>query len=703
MALHFGVECQINELELSREFTVAHGEKLIEQAKTNERSKRSTGVYDESNFKYNYRPSGDAQGSEDPVRINDFATTSLHVSARLLSNKLSSFKSNPLETLAQLKAPEKFCPFKKQTTCNQDFPYRSFDGSCNNLLNPWLGKTGTPFLRWMPADYSDQFKLNDPRHSIDGSELPNPYLLACALSNDHHDIEPFVSHMLMQWGQLVNHDVTSLSITREDDPDQSVCKTCTKTHKCLPIMIESNTTCNCVTTMKHRCIEFTRASASFGDVSCKLGQREQINMQTSFLDGSHIYGVSLEESEKLRDRSGGQRGLLRSQKISDKYGYDLLPHSKNERPSDCLDYTKETKCFVAGDDRVNQNPSLMSMHTIFLREHNRIAKILAFNNPTWSDETVFQEARRLVIAQIQHITYNEYLPVLLGPKIMKFFSLSPGQGQTKLNTYDPNFDPRIANEYSAAAGRFGHSMVRTDYSRLNKDYKSAGAKSFLLRNSYFRANDLYDYREGGLESILRGMLHDPLMKVDRWFSTELTQHLFETKNKMSQPFHFDLVSININRGRDHGIPAYVKFREFCRLPLVKSWQDMRQYVDNDVVEIFQQFYRHVEDVDLFLASVSEKKEDNALVGPTLSCLLGLQFQGLKFGDRFWYETAEGPGDFTHNQLSEIRKTTLSKLLCRNMNDTPKIQPHAFLSARIEHNERIDCEQLSDINWDFWKV
>ena len=64
--------------------------------------------------------------------------------------------------------------------------------------------------------------MNDPRVSIDGSELPNARALACNLNADKHEIEERVSHLFMQWGQLVNHDITSLSITREDDPDQSV-------------------------------------------------------------------------------------------------------------------------------------------------------------------------------------------------------------------------------------------------------------------------------------------------------------------------------------------------------------------------------------------------------------------------------------------------------------------------------------------------
>jgi peroxidase len=69
---------------------------------------------------------------------------------------------------------------------------------------------------------------------------------------------------------------------------------------------------------------------------------------------------------------------------------------------------------MTGDVRVNEQPLLVSLTTIFAREHNRIATQLSAIHRDWSDEAVYQETRRIVIAEFQHITYNEFLPVLLG-------------------------------------------------------------------------------------------------------------------------------------------------------------------------------------------------------------------------------------------------------------------------------------------------
>ena len=57
---------------------------------------------------------------------------------------------------------------------------------------------------------------------------------------------------------------------------------------------------------------------------------------------------------------------------------------------------------------MNEQPNLAIMHTLFVREHNRIAKELNAMNGQWSDEILFQETKRIVNAQFQYITYNEW-------------------------------------------------------------------------------------------------------------------------------------------------------------------------------------------------------------------------------------------------------------------------------------------------------
>ena len=113
---------------------------------------------------------------------------------------------------------------------------------------------------------------------------------------------------------------------------------------------------------------------------------------------------------------------------------------------------------ILGDGRVNEQPNLAVMHTLFLREHNRVARKLGEINPQWEDETLFQESRRIVVAEWQHIVYNEWLPILLGQENMDRFGLYP---LTKgfSHSYKTHFDPRIKNSFAAAAFRIGHTMI----------------------------------------------------------------------------------------------------------------------------------------------------------------------------------------------------------------------------------------------------
>lgn len=140
----------------------------------------------------------------------------------------------------------------------------------------------------------------------------------------------------------------------------------------------------------------------------------------------------------------GYAGLLRMNPVFEEYGLkDLLPLKLDIPDEGCTRPNKSMFCFEAGNSqmlkfqgifvnsstifsgeiRVNEQLVLTCMHTLMAREHNRVAKGLAHVNPHWDDETIFQEARRIVIAEIQHITYNEFLPIILGKDVMKKFGL----------------------------------------------------------------------------------------------------------------------------------------------------------------------------------------------------------------------------------------------------------------------------------------
>lgn len=113
---------------------------------------------------------------------------------------------------------------------------------------------------------------------------------------------------------------------------------------------------------------------------------------------------------------------------------------------------------LSGDDRVNVHPQLAVIHTVWHREHNRVADKLARLNPDWSDEVLYQEARRIVIAEIQHITYKEWLPILLGRRYIRTIGLAVGNSYSR--SYNSNDEPAVSNEAATAALRFLNSLIQ---------------------------------------------------------------------------------------------------------------------------------------------------------------------------------------------------------------------------------------------------
>lgn len=269
------------------------------------------------------------------------------------------------------------------------------------------GKAGTAYQRILPPKYEDGVNVARFR-SVTGSTLPSARAISTGFAQDFDAPSENYTLLVMQWGQFLDHDLTHTPISRgQGGSGISCCRDgkileAENLHPdCFPINLPRND--HIFGRFGDSCMEFVR-SLPAPRPECNFGPREQLNQITGYMDGSNIYGSSQDSQDFLRLFKGG---WLRAQNVRGKM---FLPANSGE----CTDQATRASCFSAGDGRVNEQIELAVIHMIWLREHNRIATVLAQLNPNWSDEALFQETRRIVIAELQHITYNEFLPIILG-------------------------------------------------------------------------------------------------------------------------------------------------------------------------------------------------------------------------------------------------------------------------------------------------
>ena len=330
--------------------------------------------------------------------------------------------------------------------CNFQSRYRKLDGSCNNPFKPKYGQLKTPVQRVLPNAYFDG--VLSPRRDTRGRPLPSARLVSTSITSQTSSPSRINTVMLMALGQFIDHDLTHVPMKNDNGRPIDCCSIgnrkfdSTEESVCFPIQIPPN---DRFYKGKRTCMNFARSEGCL-DINCQPGPLQQINQITHWLDSSNVYVSDTEEGEKLRSK---RSGLLKTSRALD--GSELLPPNTKE----CLD---PRGCFLAGDSRVNEQPNLAVMHTLFVREHNRVARQLANYNPRWNDEKLYQETRRIVNAQWQHIVYNEWLPIILGQRYMTSFGLFPLTDGFSSN-YRNDFDPRITNAFATAAFRIGHSLV----------------------------------------------------------------------------------------------------------------------------------------------------------------------------------------------------------------------------------------------------
>jgi len=367
--------------------------------------------------------------------------------------------------------------------------------------------------------------------------------------------------------------------------------------------------------------------------------REQFNKVTSFLDLSQVYSPSLIRLMSMRSLRNGKLN------VDDETGF--LP--RNEPLMQVANPLEKEldKQLLSGDNRANVHPALLALHTLFHLEHNRICDELAvILGSSTGDDEIFQHARVRLIAKYQAIVYQEWLPALLGPNL----KLKEYAG------YDESLRVEIKNEFATAAARFGHSQVNDVQMCVEADGSTCKNGHLLLRDSYFNPGR---FQSSGMSQLFKGMFSHPAQEIDTLMVDGLRDFLFG-----SHAFPLDLASINIQRGRDHGLADFNTVRVSLGLQRYARFEDISS--DPEVSGKLKSLYKgKIDNIDLFVGGLAEDHVDQGNLGETFGTIIKLQFELLRDGDRFYYENHVENGLMTSQEIRDVKGQGLCDILRRN--------------------------------------
>ena len=482
--------------------------------------------------------------------------------------------------------------------------YRSFDGLGNNPDAVATNAAGTGFIRIGTARYADGISV-----PVGG---PNPRAISNLVVGEGEAGIPNalgISGMIYAWGQFIDHDLTRASgdgVTRIDIaiPEGD------------PVFAPGSS------------IALTRARQAEGTGAGTGTPAIAVNAVTGWLDASMVYGSDAATAAGLRLADGH---------MATSAGANLPLGGGG---------------FLAGDVRAMENPSLTALQTLFIREHNWQVDRLAAETPALDGEALYQQARAIVGAEIAHITYTEFLPLLVG-------ALPAYAG------YDPGVDARLSVEFTGAAYRWGHSTVSAETERVD-EWGGVTGPALTLRDTFFLMPEAFA-ADGGAGGFLRHLGADLAQAMDARIVDDLRNFLFDP------PVGQDLAAINIQRGRDLGLGTLNETRIALGLAPHADFEAITD--DAGTVAGLRAAFGSVDAVDLWTGGLAEAAAPGVLLGETFGRILVDQFLALRDGDRFWYQNQ----GFDAGTLAGIEATTLSEIILRTT-DTRYIQPEVFLYA-----------------------
>lgn len=513
-------------------------------------------------------------------------------------------------------------------------PYRTIDGSGNNLKDPQMNQAGVQLIRLADPAYTDGIS------SFAGEGRPNPRDISNIVNAQDKSIpnSDSATNFVWLWGQFMDHDITFSDESRAEPAN-------------IEIPIGDNIFDPESTGMAR--MFFNRAIHDPATGTSTDNPRQQLNKITGWIDASTVYGSDAERANALRTNDGS--GKL---KISPG---NLLPYNELGLPNFRF---QGPDFFLAGDERANENIGLTSLHTLFMREHNRLAEEIAARDASLSGEEIYQMARRIVGAQIQAITYNEFLPVLLGPNALPPYS-----------HYDDSALSGVANVFSSAAYRVGHTLLDPKIRLV--DAQGNETEALALKDAFFKPEKV---AETGIEPILRGFTAHLHQKVDVFIIDDVRNFLFVDDQSTGTPQlrGFDLPSLNIHRGRDHGLPSYNDMRVALGLERKESFSEITS--DPEVERRLREAYGtkedgtdNTDDMDIWVTGLAEDRYGESMLGELFHTIIARQFSVLRDGDRFWYQRS-----LSQDELRAIEETSLADIIRRNTNVGSEISDNAFI-------------------------
>ncbi len=493
------------------------------------------------------------------------------------------------------------------------YVFRTFDGSGNNLRHPTWGKGNDLLIRISSPDYDPAQQV-----AIRGASNPNPRIISNSICKGiSAPSSARLSDIAWAWGQFLDHEI---DLTPTQKPPE------------YPIPETLNIVTPSVATDPNenypgRTIPFTRSA--FSEVS---GVRQQPNIISSFVDATNVYGSNVTRAYALRRLDG--TGKLKTTTANN--GEILPPYNFDKLPNAAPSGSNPEDFFLCGDIRSNEQALLTAMHALLVREHNRLCDVFAANDPTLSEEMLYQKARRFVSGFMQQITYAEFLPALLGSSAVS-------------GTYNSSINASIATEFSTVGYRIGHSMI-SPHLALGPN----GSSSVPLRDIFFVPSYL---QQNGCDDLLIGATKQLSQEIDGILVEDLRSFLF---GPPSATLMHDLASLNIQRGRDHGIGAYNDLRQAYGLTRISNFSSLPTTSANQTK--LENLYDNVDDIDPWVMGISETHLPDCSTGPLFFQIIKTQFDVLKSGDRFWFENDSA---LSSSEITTIKNTSLRDIMIRN--------------------------------------